>query len=48
MGELRHPLEGIYDMGREDIQFPFYYQDSDSDEFDATTGGSESSDEDMS
>ncbi|KAM3191773.1 hypothetical protein ACQJBY_069176 [Aegilops geniculata] len=48
MGELRHPLEGIYDMGREAIQFPFYYEDSDSDEFDPTTGGSESSDEDMS
>uniref|UniRef100_A0A8I6YIZ1 DUF3615 domain-containing protein n=1 Tax=Hordeum vulgare subsp. vulgare TaxID=112509 RepID=A0A8I6YIZ1_HORVV len=29
MGELRHPLKGIYDMGSEDIQHPFYYEDSD-------------------
>lgn len=33
MGVLRHPLEGVYDMGREDTQFPLYYEDSDSDEF---------------
>mgnify|MGYP007071362264 CR=1 FL=1 len=48
MGVLRHPLKGIYDMASEDIQPPFYYEDSDSDEFDPTTGGGESSDEDKS
>ncbi|XBI39039.1 hypothetical protein VPH35_123908 [Triticum aestivum] len=32
-------LKGIYDMAREDIQPPFYYEDSDSDEFDPTMGG---------
>ncbi|EMS46820.1 hypothetical protein TRIUR3_05323 [Triticum urartu] len=48
MGELRHPLKGIYDMGREDIQPPFYYEDSDSDEFNPATVRSLSSDDDMS
>ncbi|XP_037461520.1 uncharacterized protein LOC119332438 [Triticum dicoccoides] len=48
MGEPRHPLKGIYDMGREDIQPPFYYEDSDSDEFDPATVRSLSSDDDMS
>ena len=41
MGVLRHPLKGIYDMGREDIRPPFYYEDSDSDEFHPRAGGSE-------
>ena len=48
MGVLRHPLKGIYDMGREDVEPPFYYEDSDSDEFDPATVRSLSSDDDMS
>ncbi|VAI89271.1 unnamed protein product [Triticum turgidum subsp. durum] len=48
MGVLRHPLKGIYDMGREDVEPPLYYEDSDSDEFDPATVRSLSSDDDMS
>ena len=49
MHKLRHPSVDIFECGNEDTTFPYYYEDSDSDESHPIGGGSESeSDCDMS
>jgi hypothetical protein len=47
MHELRHPSADIFECGNKDTAFPYYYEDSDSDESYTIVGGSES-DDDMS
>ncbi|XBI79000.1 hypothetical protein VPH35_088582 [Triticum aestivum] len=47
MHELRHPSVGIFDCGKEDASFPYYCEESDSDEYHPKMEWSES-DDDMS
>jgi hypothetical protein len=42
MRELRHPSADIFECGKRDTTFPYYYEDIDSDESYPIVGGSES------
>ena len=45
MHELRHPSVDIFDCGKEDTTFPYYCEESDSDESHPEVGECESEDD---